>query len=42
MLATGGRQMGGELDELRDAVPGARLLTDQDQMEAYRRDQTPR
>ena len=33
--------MGGELDELRDAVPGARLLTDQDQMEAYRRDQTP-
>jgi glycolate oxidase len=26
---------------LRDAAPGARLLTDPDQMESYRRDQTP-
>jgi glycolate oxidase len=30
-----------ELAELRDAAPGARLITDPDQMESYRRDQTP-
>ena len=30
-----------QLDELRDAVPGARLITEPDQMESYRRDQTP-
>jgi glycolate oxidase len=33
--------MSNELDELRDAAPGARLITDRDQMESYRRDQTP-
>jgi glycolate dehydrogenase FAD-linked subunit len=30
-----------ELAELRDAAPGARLITDPDEMESYRRDQTP-
>jgi glycolate oxidase len=30
-----------ELDELRAAAPDARIITDPDQMEAYRRDQTP-
>jgi glycolate oxidase len=30
-----------ELAELRGAAPGARLITDPDQMESYRRDQTP-
>jgi glycolate oxidase len=30
-----------ELDELRDAAAGARLITDTGQMESYRRDQTP-
>ena len=33
--------MSSEVAELRDAVPGARLITDPDQMESYRRDQTP-
>jgi glycolate oxidase len=33
--------MSNELAELRDAAPGARLITDPDQMESYRRDQTP-
>jgi glycolate oxidase len=33
--------MSSELAELRDAAPGARLITDPDQMESYRRDQTP-
>ncbi len=33
--------MSTELDELRDAAPGARLITDPDLMESYRRDQTP-
>lgn len=32
--------MSSELTELRDAAPGARLITDPDQMESYRRDQT--
>jgi glycolate oxidase len=33
--------MSSELAELRDAAPGARVITDPDQMESYRRDQTP-
>jgi glycolate oxidase len=33
--------MSDELDELRAAVAGARLVTDPDQMESYRHDQTP-
>jgi glycolate oxidase len=33
--------MSSELAELRDATPGASLITDPDQMESYRRDQTP-
>ncbi len=33
--------MSTELTELRDAAPGARLITDPEQMESYRRDQTP-
>jgi glycolate oxidase len=33
--------MSSELAELADAAPGASLITDPDQMEAYRRDQTP-
>jgi glycolate oxidase len=33
--------MSSELAELRDAAPGARLITDPDQMESYRHDQTP-
>ena len=33
--------MSDDLDELRVAVAGARLITDPDQMESYRHDQTP-
>jgi glycolate oxidase len=33
--------MSDELDELRTAAAGARLITDPGQMESYRRDQTP-
>jgi glycolate oxidase len=33
--------MGDELDELREVAAGARVITDPDLMESYRRDQTP-
>ncbi len=33
--------MSDELDELRGAAPGSRVITDPDLMDAYRRDQTP-
>src|SRR5580693_10181698 len=33
--------MNDELDELRQTAPGARVITDPDLMESYRRDQTP-
>jgi glycolate oxidase len=36
-----GSVMTDELDELRSAVPGGRVLTDPGVMEAYRRDETP-
>ncbi len=33
--------MSDELEELRGAAPGSRVITDPDLMDAYRRDQTP-
>ena len=43
-MRSGGRKlvsMNDELDELRQTAPGARVITDPDLMESYRRDQTP-